>query len=251
MNRAFFTTPNICRNKCTYCFERFNSYRFPLLCWDSVKNLSDCIIYPTCNTEFVIDSYTKDFFADYILNATSFNIFSFSVKNNLSKQELDYLTSINTKMIEKGIGGIKVNISIASKSIISDLEPNTLSYNERLYLAKRIKEANIQCGLIIKPIMPYLSVDEYKNVVLDFFNIGINNVVLGDLYISSDSLLANDYDSSIEQVDWISKDTKWTKIRSANTTDILKSYIHSIGGVCFLSDREQTEFMFKNGGLKI
>lgn len=251
MNREFFTTPNVCRNKCTYCFESFNDYKFPLLCWESVKDLSDCIIYPTCNTEFIINSYIKDFFTCYVSNANSFNIFSFSIKNDMSNEDLDYLASIDTQMKVKGIGCIKVNISIASKSKLTELEPNTLNYSDRIILAKRIRESNILCGLIIKPIMPYLSVEEYKEIALDFFNIGITNIVLGDLYVSNNSLLTHTYNSSIEQINWIKGEIKWIKISSTNTINLLESYINGIGGACFLSDREQTEFMLNNGGAKI
>jgi len=250
MTRHFFTTNIKCPNKCLYCFEEFNNYKFPTISFAEIENMNHCIIYPTCNTELLnIDSLIH-VFEEYISKSNKNNIFSFSTKNNIKEDNLFLLTEINNKLKAKNIGEIKISISLSNKDSISELEQGTATYLERLSLAERLFKNGIKTNVIIKPVLPTISIKEYKEIINDFLSIGIRHFVTGSLYFQENTpffdkyIRDKGYNVTTKNIQWIKNSPSWQLIDSNNTIQELSEYINSLNGYHYCSDKDLLENNF-------
>lgn len=249
MKRYFFTFPNKCRNACKYCFEDFNSCAFPIITYDAIKDLKNSIIYPCCNTELYINNSFIDFFTEYINKGTYSNIFSFSTKNNIGSNEITILKQLNEELKKKGIGEIKISISITNKYKINELEPNTALYDERLSLAEVLLQNNIKTSVIIKPILPFIEITEYQEIIDDFINYGVLNFVMGNLYINRNTpfykeYIKDKYKTSLKNILWIEDTPQWEQVEDT-MYNIIRSYATLKNAFIFDSDEQLISYLFK------
>lgn len=248
MERHFFTTEYVCLNKCQYCFEAFNEYKFPAISYDRVEKLDNSIIYPACNTELFLNEQLIDFFKEYIDKGSFFNVFSFSTKNNINENDLLLIKEINDNLKEKKIGEIKISISITNKYKIDELEEGTATYIERLSLAENLLRKNIKTSVIIKPILPFIQIDEYKEIVDDYTNLGVSHFVVGDLYIGEKTsfyknYIVNKYEVTPKVISWIESFPTWKKITNDMRPKI-SNYILGKKAYVYDSDLELMENLF-------
>jgi len=250
MERHFFTTGQDCPFNCQYCFEIFNNYKFPVICYNEVRNLNNCFIYPTFNTEFFLNEQLLSFFNEYIKKSNAFNIFSFSTKSSIDEKDFLKLIEINKSLRIKEIGDIKISVSLTHKYNIDDnLEEGTASYQERLSLAKKLQKNNIKTAVNIKPILPFVKLEEYKEIINDFISNDIRYFVTGDLYFSKNTDFYNqyikDYNNIIQKsVMWLKSNPVWTQIVSKKKIGELAMYIKSLSGYHFESDEDLLKAMF-------
>lgn len=251
MERHLFTTKSNCPNKCQYCFEAFNNYTFPTINYCGVEKFSNCIIYPTCNTEFLCIKELNAFFEDYISKGELFNVFSFSTKNGINESDLFWITEINNKLKAKKIGEIKISISLSNKHFIKEIERDTSTYNERLSLAKTLIQTGIKTAVIIKPVLPFIEIEEYKEIINDFSAINICHFVTGNLYFDKNSYFYKEYlkdkgfSFTTKNIHWIESHPTWFQIDSYNMIKELSEYINSLNRYHYNSDKELVEDMFK------
>lgn len=251
MERHFFTTKYNCPNKCQYCFETFNDYPFSEISYVEIENLDNCIIYPACNTELLCIDKLNAFFEDYISKSKHFNIFSFSTKNKIKESDSSSIAKINNRLKEKNIGEIKISISLSNKHKINEIEQNSAIYEERLSLAKKLCQNGIKTTVIIKPILPFISVDEYKEIINDFVSIGVCHFVTGNLYFQENTpffekyIKGKGYNVTSKNIHWIKNTPTWQYIDSNNTIQELSEYINSLNGFHYNSDKELLEDIYK------
>jgi len=254
MERHFFTTGHDCYNKCQYCFEIFNTNKFSEISCRDVENfnLNNCIIYLSCDTEFLfLDKRAIAFFDEYVLKSKNFNVFSFSTKNNIDESNLSCIKDINDKLKERNIGEIKISISLSNKHKINEIEEGTATYKERLSSAKKLLQNGIKTTVLIKPVLPFIEIEEYQEIVNDFMSIGIRHFVTGSLYFKEDTpffekyIKGKDYNITTKEIHWIGNKPIWSQIYSSDTINKLSEYISSLNGFHYNSDKELICDIFK------
>ena len=251
IERHFFTTKYNCPNRCQYCFKAFNTYPFPAISYVEVENLNNCIIYPACDTEILCIDKQIPFFEEYISKSKHFNIFSFSTKNKIKESDLSLIAKINNRLKEKNIGEIKISISLSNKHKIHEIEQNSATYEERLSLAEKLRQNGIKTTVIIKPVLPFISIDEYKEIINDFVSVGVYHFVTGNLYFQKNTpffekyIKDKGYNVTAKKIHWIKNTPTWQHIDSNSTIQELSEYINSLNGFHYNSDKELLENIYK------
>lgn len=243
-NRAFFTTNIPCKNQCQYCFDSFLQTPFPELRYESISEYNGFVIYPCCDTEIYITNELKLFFEEYLAKSKNYNVFSFSTKKHLSVDELAYLEDLNSRLIGNNTGKIKISVSVTNKSLIDIIEPNAASYNERKELAKELSRRGITTVLIIKPILPFIPLDEYKSIISDYAEIGIKDFVTGDLYVDINSdfyrnhINKKTFALDKKHISWICNNPEWMYVDNNAQRSKIVAYIDSLSLNHYDSDIE-------------
>ena len=172
-------------------------------------------------------------------------MFSFSTKRMLDDADLLYIKSLNDKMSVSKKGQIKLSISITTKTMVDQIEPNAASYYDRLALAKKIVELGIPSSVMLKPVLPFVPIDEFREIVDDFCAIGINSFITGDLYVEPDSVFFRKYIENSpwtikrKKVSWLKSKPTWTSVDSSvDLITEIKQYIREIGAHHYDSDQE-------------
>lgn len=165
-------------------------------------------------------------------------IVSFSTKQSLSDEILAYLKSIHEKLQENG-GFLKLGVSITTKSMLEEIEPNTASYQERIEMLKRVVSMKIPSAVILKPILPFISIEEYWSIIDDTDFVG--KYLTGSLYVHPDTdffklYIANKYAAEIKKVNWVNSECRWLSIVQDERINEIQRYIEAKGLVEFSSD---------------
>lgn len=215
MKRIFYKAEESCRKGCMYCFAKSKSYlnttSFPVLTENSYELNHKATVYPCCDGEILENKNL----AIKILSKIAENncIISISTKSNISEEVLDYIARINTKMIEEGRGFVKISISFSCLSLIETIEPGCNSFKERVNLLKLINEQHIPSSVIFKPILPFTSIEEWREII-EKTSIYSNRFLLGGLYVFEDSTFYNKYikgkySLNKKIVNWMPGKTEW------------------------------------------
>ena len=240
--RELFSGKTACKSGCKYCFAKWEKeytgqYLFEL----ENLNLDDSttILYPCCDSEIIDNS-------DFIDAAKKFAaskkqvFFSISTKNYCSKFMLDNLAKLNEYLLTKQKGYVKFAVSFSNKSHIETLEPNTLSYDNRIKLINEVKNLGIFCAVTLKPILPFIEDSEYISIVDDVHQF-TNYLLLGGLYIDKESLFFDDYIMGKykivdRQVNWLRKRPFWKYVGSEEKIKKIAFYAKSKNMLVYHSD---------------
>lgn len=170
-----------CKNQCQYCFSRWriDSVNYSFLT-DFQQNV---VIYPLCDNDITDFDRVMKYLEECILAQTGFTILSISTKTRLSNLFLEKIKNFNKKYEKKGF--IKLSVSFSCKSLISNIEPDASSYEERLQMLKHLKSLEIPTSAIFKPILPFIEIEEYISMIKDMKEY-VNVFILGDLYVNKE-----------------------------------------------------------------
>ncbi|GAI01245.1 unnamed protein product, partial [marine sediment metagenome] len=94
-----------------------------------------------------------------------YTIISFSTKAKMNNNVIEKINLINQNLTNKNKGFIKVSVSITNKSMIDELEPFASSFEERIETLKLLNKYKIPNSVILKPILPFIDVEEYQEII--------------------------------------------------------------------------------------
>lgn len=243
MKRCFISRISECPGMCEYCFGKWDSY----LKFSSPEKLGgDTVVYPNCDGD-MFDSHFDEMI-QYVSALSDSNIsVSISTKFNIDDNCLFKLKELHDHLYKKQKGIVKLSVSFSCEQSIPILEKNTASYLERLELAKRICDLKIPYVTIIKPILPFIELEEYFKIIGDMIHYK-PYFLLGDLYVSSNTLfykkyIEGKYPVKTKKVSWNGNNGYWDVVESSEKKAIITQYIKSLGGMVFESDIDVIEYL--------
>lgn len=240
-NRSFFSGNQKCKNGCIYCFSNFTSNELHEELNDLTSQSTKKIIYPICDSEI---SFQREGYLDCLLDIVGkqngCKIISISTKSYWSDGELAKLQSFNKR--HNGEKIIKLSLSFSRKYELEKFEPHAIPYDDRISLLKRLKIFSIPTAVLIKPILPFVTIEEYESLINDCFQIS-RDFIIGPLYVDEESAFYKEfiyqkYPTTEKYCEWLK--SKALCVKSSNY-DIIKAYIINIGGNCYDSDAEFLE----------
>ncbi len=220
MERVLLSYPKKCSNSCLYCFEGWNTDGF-----EKLKDFkTNIIIYPSCDAETINDIEYIKFVRKCITMQTGFCVISLSTKERIYDSTIKKLNAINEEYENKAF--IKVSISLSNKRRILELEPGTSKYEDRIDNLKRLRDNNIINAIIIKPILPFIPVEQYYEIIDDCSKY-TDTIITGDLYISMKDpfyikYIKDKYQISQRKINWIRNKPIWSVVE----TNEIKAKIH-------------------------
>lgn len=239
-NRKFFSAANECKSNCRYCFSKWENYaKYSQFTCETIDE-NDLIIYPCCDGNIFDDSFNK-LLADF-LNLKNRTVISISTKNNISEEQMNKLVKIDKMLKSNNKGFLKLSVSFSCQSMINNIEQDTLIYSERLALIKSIIDRGLTYATILKPLLPFISIEEYKKIIDDTVLLS-SNYIIGGLYINRSTDFFNEYNlknySIYEKtVTWAHGNPTWQYIEDTNMKNQICDYILNSGGRFYDSDAD-------------
>lgn len=219
--RKFYSAKVPCNAGCQYCFAKWHEIYKEMSQIDSeIISDKESIIYPCCDGEFfeqqhLIDAVKK------IASEMNRVYVSVSTKKHFTDENISTLAQLHCNLVQQKKGFVKLGISLSSKSMLSEIEPKTMSYSERLETARRIAAAGIPIGLTIKPVLPFITAEEYCDIIEDFSKY-TKRVLVGGLYVNKQSSFYSKYlpqysNKYIQKrtVEWLAARPAWDYIEDA------------------------------------
>lgn len=166
--RSFYSGKESCLNGCIYCFAKFVDKKNYLEA--EVLPSDTNIIYPICDSEigFQEGNYLEELIKFFDCAPGTF-VVSISTKNFWADADLEKIRNFNLRHSSKKM--IKLSVSFSRKYQLELFEPRALCYEGRLNLLQRITFYAIPTCVLIKPILPFVDIDEYHSLVSDCFDI--------------------------------------------------------------------------------
>lgn len=229
MKRKFFSGDLSCRANCLYCFAKWQNAeaKHPKFAFEKLKKSDDdsVIIYPCCDSEF----FEQDISLKDILKLKNRFIYvGISTKQMINTNQLNYLKLLDNELKREDRGFVKLSVSFSNKYSIDKLEKGTAPYRQRVKLLEQVQNMGIYTSAIIKPILPFITLTEYKEIIDDLAF--IEKFVLGDLYVDINSRFYKEYidgkyDMSIRKVAWLNEPECWNVIEDVEKKHQLYKYI--------------------------
>lgn len=246
MRRVFIHSNKKCEKNCLYCFSKWDNYVFPQICHN---NFDDDVIafYPTCDSDFEIDwKLCEQILKEY--NDTKTIIFSFSCKGKVSDDSINDIIKLNSKIKN---GYVKLSVCFTTKFNIKEVEQNTADYTYRIDLLKKLKKLGIKTSVILKPILPFVDITEYFEIIND--TSFVNCFLTGGLYVNTEDEFYKKYiDDKYICVDRIvnwCNNSIWKYIEDSKVKEI-NEYIKQKGCYSFDSDECLLDFLLKHDDVK-
>lgn len=239
--RRFLSASIPCQAGCKYCFAKWADYeQQPVLGFHQEKLNSDqVVLYPCCDGDFFdqidlienIKRFSESYSKVYI---------SLSGKVWPTEDQLTKLIELNDWLAISNKGFVKFAISLSNRSMLDEVEPETMPYEDRIKLAKYISSIKIPLSLTIKPVLPFISEDEYSSILEDFSPY-LKHVLIGGLYVNKDSdfyrdYLQNDFVCIKRRVTWLSNQPDWDYIEDPELMTRIKSFAEGLDMKVFTSD---------------
>lgn len=248
MERRLFTFGVPCTMGCKYCFASSKGFLKPAG-FELDSTSRPCVVYPLCDSD-IIHSY-NDLFSVFekIYENVGPYIVSLSTKGDVSIEMIERLLSIRDKLLLMG-GLLKVSVSISSRSLVGVLEPKATSYEKRIESLMRLSEREIPTSLVIKPIIPFVSSEEYVSILEDVVNI-TKYVLIGDLYVFPgelfyESYIKNKYHLQKKKVKWVIGNPEWFYVESVEQKKVIKLFAKENGLMLFESDFDFLQYLYCN-----
>lgn len=226
--RKLYSAYTQCIAGCKYCFAKWDGVYSEQPLFD-VETLSEkeAIVYPCCDGEFFDQSNYTDI-AKSFMDKMDKLYFSISTKRHFEPKMLERLVELNDLLTSQHKGFVKFSISISNRDRIGEIEPGTLSYNDRIVVAKEIVQSGLPCSLTLKPILPFIQTQEYCHIIDDFSAI-FNRVLLGGLYVCPQSefylkYIKGKYSTVKREVQWLSSKPTWDYVVDPERMKQLKKY---------------------------
>ncbi len=228
--RILYSASSPCRAGCKYCFAKWRDI-YPgqptLGEINPEKDEKKAIIYPCCDGEFFDQHNLVKMVEEYAQSMEKVYV-SISTKQHMTEKNLYELVQLNNDLITANKGFVKFSISISNKTMLDEIEPGTMPYSERLGLAKCISETGIPNSLTLKPILPFISEDEYFEII-DDFSLYFRHILVGGLYVNQNSdfflkYIAGKWDATPRSVEWITDAPKWDYIADESKISAIRDF---------------------------
>ena len=247
MERTLYSTNVKCKSGCQYCFAKWESMNvgFPIMSAGDICDYTQLhVIYPSCDSEFSMKEGLIEIL-ETISNRKNV-VISLSTKQFLTPDILASLARINSNLEERG-GFVKVGVSFSSKLLIDTIEPNTASYYERIETLRNIISYNIPSAVVLKPVLPFVSLDEYMNIIND--TLFVQRYLTGGLYINTATdfykqFIKGQYAVAEKKVNWVCGNNQWLEVCQDSHITRIQGYIKSIGAKEFSSDIDMIKEMY-------
>jgi sulfatase maturation enzyme AslB (radical SAM superfamily) len=203
MKRILFSTKKKCNFGCKYCFSQLGDY--DKYFYDKRKDYSGYdVLYPACDGE--IDSINFKDLLDCIKSSNKPIIVAISTKMIINNKFLKEFTKLDKALKDNG-GFLKIGITITSKNYLNVFESRAASFKDRMENLKILKKNNICCGVVIRPIIPFLPKEEFEYIIDSTKKIA-DYYLLGGLYVFKSSSFYKEYsdvlkDLKLMRVDWL------------------------------------------------
>lgn len=239
--RKLFSANIPCEAGCRYCFAKWSDYGHqPDLKFESEHVDSDRIVlYPCCDGDFFeqdeaiesIKPYTEAYERVYV---------SLSSKIKPTDKKIMQLLGLNEWLMKRDKGFVKFAVSISNRSMLEELEPATMSYGERVELAGYIHSLGIPLSLTIKPVLPFITEEEYGSIMRDFSPY-LDSVLIGGLYINKKSdfyarYIRDKYVCTKRKVEWLINHPEWDYVEDTGKMEKIKTLAKDLGLRVFDSD---------------
>lgn len=240
--RKFASVNTPCKAGCQYCFAKWSDlYKHPKPLLDQdIKDSDEIILYPSCDGEF----FDQDEIIKTIKHYSELRkkvYVSLSCKVEPTDEKLLQLKNLDEWLRAENKGFVKFAISLSCRSHLGEIEPGTMKYEERIELARKTYNLGLATSLTIKPILPFISADEYISIISDFKKY-LSYVLVGGLYVDKCSKFYNEdlseYPCVKREVDWIEGKPEWDYIESKSTIEKIKNETQKWGIKVFDSDAE-------------
>jgi len=232
MNRKLLSSKIKCPNGCKYCFANFREYFNKTQI--GIEEEID-IIYPSCDSELFLSEIEG-----FLVNQKHIKIISLSTKNIISQENLCRIKELNETILKNRNGFIKLSVSFTCKNMVSIIEPRCATYNQRIELLSKISSIDIPTSVIFKPILPFIPVEEYYEIITDTMMYS-NLYLIGGLYFEKNSKFNEEhtlsqYLTENREINWLEHKPIWAYIPSTDIIDKIKSRINEFNLQAFDSD---------------
>ena len=240
--RKLFSANNRCNAECAYCFAKWNGiYSKQPTFGQEIIGEREVIVYPCCDGEF-FEQQNYLCITKSIMDKMEKVYISISTKKRIAPYMLAALTDVNKKLIDNNKGFVKLGISLSNKEHIPEIEVGTLSYNERLNMLRNIALTGMPTSVTIKPILPFIPVQEYFSIIDDIAPI-VDRVLLGGLYVCPDTdfyrkYIDGKFITEKREVTWLAGTPVWDYIANADQIEQIRKYAIHKGIRPFDSDIE-------------
>jgi DNA repair photolyase len=232
MNRLFLATETECPFRCTYCFTRFSQYtrQLTISSVEQEPSILDGIdaVYPACDDDLFAHSNA----VLVLRRAARLNRhLSVSTKARLSDVTLTQVKDVHREMLSKG-KILKIAVGFTCTQEIGTIEPGTAPYHARIALLKRLNDAGIHTNIVLKPLLPGIALDEFRELFADCAEY-TNAVLIGDMYLD-----ANDFSRPrvSRRVGWLPGTPEWPTIGDVAWTEQVRIAAREFGLCVFDSD---------------
>lgn len=240
--RRLYSAATPCNAGCKYCFSKWNgvySVQSPF----SIERICDreAIIYPCCDGEF-FEQYNIVEMTKSIMRKMDKVYLSISTKNSITDRQLRTIIELNDMLQSEGKGFVKFSVSVSNKSKLSEIEPRTTRYEERMDIVRRLVFEGIPSSLTLKPILPFVADEEYFEILEDFCVI-VNRVLVGGLYVCTNTPFYEEYVKDrypIEkrEVNWLEEKPAWDYVSDQAKIDRIKQKATELGMTPYDSDAD-------------
>lgn len=156
-----------CTFGCLYCFTREPGYqRCPRLDILRTRDLvsssiSSEVVQPACDTEFLLLADWRNYLDELISVG---KIISFATKADIDGDDLQSLSEVNKILMASG-KVLHIGVTIVRLRDWKDIEPHAPSPLARIASLRRLWEAGIPTTVLMRPMMPTVTVDEIDELV--------------------------------------------------------------------------------------
>ncbi len=240
--RELFSAAVPCQAGCQYCFAKWDKAYWELPRLENRKlSEKEAILCPCCDGEF-FDQYKLAEDIKKVAEKMDKVYVSISTKRFIQEEEIHCIAQLNRELKAADKGFVKLAVSLSNRSMLEEMEPGTIAYDERLELAKKIRREGIFFALTIKPVLPFISAEEYCQIIDDFSK-DTKYVLIGGLYINRESEFYSKYAKTIRQIQyrtvaWLPERPKWEYVEDDRQFQKIREYADKKGVFIFDSDEE-------------
>lgn len=238
--RKLYSTNIPCQAGCQYCFAKWDKtyHKLPQL-ENIIFNEKKAILYPCCDGEFFDQNGLSEQIRKMAEHMDKLYV-SISTKRPVNDDEISRLVKLNQELLSADKGFVKFGISLSNYSMLDKLEPGTMSYAERLELARRLKDTPVFLALTLKPLLPFITPGEYCQIIHDFSQY-TNYVLIGGLYLEPGSKFRSKYISPehptwSRTVEWLPERPEWEYIEDPEQFRKIRTYASAHEVLLFDSD---------------
>lgn len=243
--RVLLSSDIPCKGGCKYCFAKWSSYE-PLDGSSSMQLSGDkeeLILYPCCDGDCFYQANLTERIMQLSANYQKVYV-SISSKLYPSDGQINQWRNLHQWLVLNKKGFLKFAISISNRSMLNEIEPQTMLYEDRLKLALKMKEMGIPVSLTLKPVLPFISEGEYRSILEDFSPF-LRHVLLGGLYVDKAMSFYSDYLGSYScakrKVNWLPQEPEWDYIEDPELMNQIKRNAEHLGMQVFMSDKTLIE----------
>lgn len=176
---------------------------------------------------------------------------SISTKRAISLNLLTSLDELNQYLTANQKGFIKISVSVTTKHMLERIEPDTDDYRQRQLFFDELQRRGFQTSLIIKPVLPFIDTDEYREIIADFPSCEL--FMLGDLYVDERTdfyrtYVEGKYELGEKTVNWLDSSPRWRYVVQDEKVRALADYIQRQGKRVFFSDADLIQWLAETTG---